>query len=221
MTTPSPVQSPTSAGDRPPSPAVLGSPWGPTTVGIVLVLLGAAWLLDLAGVFELRAALVLPALLTIVGLTLIVGSLRRPHPGLIAFGTVLTLLVAVAAVAPPESVRGGLGERHHVVTRASDLDAQYEVGIGDLVLDLSDLELDDMRDVRVTVGAGNLDVVLPEELPVDIDASSGAGEIVLMDRKVEGVGLDEEHRDDDYDADNGPGLALTLEIGAGSIEVTR
>lgn len=220
MTAPSPPAPPAPVGDRPPAPGGVASSWGATTVGLVLVLLGAAWLLDLGGVIELRAALVLPALLTLVGVALIVGSLRRPHPGLIAFGTILTLLVAVAAVAPPEAVRGGLGERHHAVTQASELDDQYEVGIGDLVLDLSDLELTDARDVRVTVGAGNLDVELPADLAVDIKAKSGAGEIILFDDKAEGVGLDKEHRDDGYTAD-GPGLALTLEIGAGSIEVTR
>lgn len=204
---------------REPTPEVASS-WGPTTVGIVLILLGAAWLLDLGDVIELRAALVLPALLTLVGVALIVGSLRRPHPGLIAFGTVLTLLVAVAAVAPPEAVRGGLGERHHVVTQSSNLDSEYEVGIGDLVLDLSELDLAESRDVRVSVGAGNLDVTLPADLAVSIEAKSGAGEIIIFDDKIEGVGLDKDHRDDSYTND-APGLALTLEIGAGSIEVTR
>ncbi|MDH4279570.1 MAG: cell wall-active antibiotics response protein [Acidimicrobiia bacterium] len=220
MTAPSPPAPPRPVGERPADPGGITSSWGATTVGLVLVLLGAAWLLDLGDVIELRAALVLPALLTLVGVALIIGSLRRPHPGLIAFGTILTLLVAIAAVAPSEAVRGGLGERHHTVSRASDLDDQYEVGIGDLVLDLSELDLAEARDVRVSVGAGNLNVVLPADLPVDIEAKSGAGEIILFDDKVEGVGLDQEHRDDDYTGD-GPGLALTLEIGAGSIEVNR
>lgn len=220
MTAPSPPAPPAPAGERPPEPGAMTSSWGATTVGLVLVLLGAAWLLDLGGVIELRAALVLPALLTLVGVALIIGSLRRPHPGLIAFGTILTMLVAIAAVAPPEAVRGGLGERHHSVSQVSDLDDRYEVGIGDLVLDLSQLDLAEARDVRVTVGAGNLTVILPAGLPVDIEAKSGAGEIILFDDKVEGVGLDKEHRDGDYTAD-GPGLALTLEIGAGSIEVSR
>lgn len=219
MTAPSPPAPPPPVDDKEPTSDVESS-WGPTTVGLVLILLGAAWLLDLGDVIELRAALVLPALLTVVGVALIVGSLRRPHPGLIAFGTVLTLLVVVAAVAPPEAVRGGLGERHHVVTQPSNLDDRYEVGIGDLVLDLSELDLDRARDVRVTVGAGNLDVALPADLPVTIEAKSGAGEIILFDDKVEGVGLDKVHRDDNYTED-APGLTLTLEIGAGTIEVTR
>ncbi len=217
---PSPVSPPTPGRNPTPAHDGVTASWGATTVGVVLVLLGIAWLLDLGGIVELRAALVLPALLTGVGVALIVGSLRGPHPGLIAFGTILTLVVAVAAVAPSEAIRGGLGERHHAVTRASSLDTQYEVGIGDLVLDLSQLELDEARHVRVTVGAGNLDVMLPDDLPVRIEASSGAGEIILFDDKIEGVGLERDHRDDDYD-DSAPGLALTLEIGAGSIEVTK
>ncbi|MDH3293557.1 MAG: LiaF-related protein [Acidimicrobiia bacterium] len=220
MTAPSTPAPPSPVGDQPPETRGMTSPLGPTTVGVVLVLLGAAWLLDLGEVIELRAALVLPALLTLVGAALIVGSLRGPHPGLIAFGTVLTLLVGIAAVAPPEAIRGGLGERHHVVTRTSDLDSQYEVGIGDLVLDLSQLDLDEARNVRITVGAGDLNVILPADLPVDVEATSGAGEIILFGDKVDGVGLDENYRDDDY-SDEDPGLALTLEIGAGAIEVTR
>lgn len=220
MTTPPSDTAPVSAEKAEPTPAGMDSSWAAGTVGLVLVLLGTAWLLDLSGVIELRAAFVLPGLLTLVGAALIVGSVRGPHPGLIAFGTVLTLLVAVAAVAPSEAIRGGLGERNYVVTQPSDLDAHYEVGIGDLVLDLSQLDLDESRDIRVTVGAGNLNVIAPDGLPVDIEATSGAGEIVLFGDKVEGVALKETHRDTAYDEEN-PGLALTLEIGAGSIEVTK
>ena len=220
MTGPSPEAPLVSRESQRRTPETPTSSLATVTIGTVLVLLGAAWLLDLGDVIELRASYVLPGLLTLVGVALMVGSLRRPQPGLIAFGTILTLLVAVAAVAPSEAIRGGLGERTYVVTEASDLDARYEVGIGDMELDLSQLELAEAREVRVSVGAGNLDVILPRDLPVRVDATSGAGEIVLFGDKIEGVGLQRDHLDDTYD-DNQPGLALTLEIGAGSIEVTK
>ncbi|MDH3295638.1 MAG: hypothetical protein OER95_15070, partial [Acidimicrobiia bacterium] len=107
--------------------------WASVVGGVVLVALGATWLLSLLDVIDLRAAFVLPAMLALVGLALTVASVRgNSHPGLIVLGTFLAVATCFAAVAPAESLRGGLGERVHVVTNAADLEARYELGLGDL-----------------------------------------------------------------------------------------
>lgn len=194
--------------------------WASITAGAVLVLLGLAWLLSLTDLIDMRAAFVLPSLLALVGLALVVGSLRGSHPGLIVLGTFLTIATGFAAVAPAEALRGGLGERLYTVTTADQLDSKYELGLGDMELDLSELQLSESRTVLVTLGAGNLDLTVPEDVPVLVTAESGAGEIVIFGDKTDGVALEKTYRSPDYDnADTR--LHIEIEVGAGSIEVER
>ncbi len=194
--------------------------WTGITTGIVLVLLGAAWLLSITDVIELRAAYVLPALLGVVGLIIAIGSLRRPQPGLIVLGTVLTVATGFAAVAPPEALRGGMGERAYAPTTAAELQSRYELGLGDLTVDLSDLELDEHRRVKVAIGAGNLNITVPEDLPLLITAETGAGEIVLFGEQDDGVGVERTYRSPDYNGAEAR-LHIEVDVGAGAIEVER
>lgn len=213
--------------ERPVAPPPLSEPepdtgnsWASMTAGVVLILLGAAWLLNLTDVIDLRAAFVLPAMLALVGLALVVGSLRGPHPGLIVLGTFLTIATGFAAVAPPEAFRGGLGERLHTVANAAELESRYELGLGDLEIDLSSLELDDQRHVTVALGAGNLNVTLPRDLPVLVSAETGAGEIVMLGEKVDGVAVEQTYRSPGYNGADAR-LHIEIEVGAGSIEVDQ
>ena len=52
-------------------------------------------------------------------------------------GAFLTVAVIAAAVAPPNAFVGGIGERSYVVTEADQLAPRYDVGVGDLRLDLA------------------------------------------------------------------------------------
>lgn len=189
-----------------------------TVAGLVLLLLGAAWLLDLLDVVELRAAYVLPALLTIVGVALMVGSLRRQHGGLIALGTILTVFTVFAAVAPSESLRGGLGQRDFVVTDEADLAARYELAVGDMNIDLSRVRITEPTKIRVVMGTGDLSVILPAETEVSVTATTGAGQINLPGEEADGLAVKRTYRTPAFTtADNA--LELELEMGAGSIDV--
>jgi predicted membrane protein len=194
--------------------------FGQIVVGVVLVVLGVVWLLDVLGAIDLRAAVVLPALLAAVGVALMMGSLRGPHPGLVAAGVVLTVITLFAALTPAEALRGGIGQRRYLVTRAADLRSEYEVGIGDLTLDLSSLDLTSSRSVTVTVGAGDLKVIVPDGIALAVEASSGAGEIVVLDERSDGLSPDVSYRSPGY-AEAVVQLELDLELGAGRIEVRR
>lgn len=201
-----------------PSPRSEGRSFSQTVAGIVLLLLGGAWLLDLLDVVELRAAYVLPGLLTVVGLALLVGSLRRQHGGLIVLGTILTVFTLFAAVAPSESLRGGLGQRDYVVADQADLDSRYELAVGDMNLDLSRLRLAEPAGVRVVMGTGDLTVILPADADVSVTASTGAGQIRMLDEEVDGLAVKRSYRSPAFSVADNP-LELELEMGAGSIEV--
>jgi predicted membrane protein len=188
-------------------------------LGGLLVVLGGLWALDVADTVEIRAAIVLPIVLAVLGLGLIIGASDGPHSGLIVAGVFLSLIVVTAA-AIPASFTAGVGDRRFVVTEQSQLESIYEVGLGNLVLDLSELDLSQVRSVTISVGAGELSVVLPDEIPVRISATSGAGEINLLGQRTDGVAVSREYQSESYTTSD-VRLTLDLTVGAGSIEVKR
>jgi hypothetical protein len=185
----------------------------------MLLVLGSLWALDVADAIDVRATIVLPAILAVLGLGLIVGATTGPHSGLIVAGVFLSLAV-VAAAAVPAPFAGGMGDRRFVVTEQSQLQPTYQVGLGNLVLDLRGLDLSQAKSVSISVGAGELSVVLPDEIPVRINATSGAGEINLLGQRTDGVAVSRDYQSDGYTAAE-IRLNLDLNVGAGSIEVKR
>lgn len=202
------------------APGPPNRPYGSIVLGLVLVAAGILWLLDALDVFDLRAALVLPILLALVGLALVIGSFDGPHSGLVVFGVFLTVAVALAAVFPPNAFTGGIGERTYRVASQEDLEPSYNVGMGTLTLDLSDLSLTESISVDVTVGAGELLIRLPADVPVAIDASTGAGGVNLVGEQTDGLSVKREYRSPDYETAE-VRLTLDLNVAAGEIEVTR
>jgi lia operon protein LiaF len=77
-----------------------------------------------------------------------------------------------------------------------------------------------VRSVTISVGAGELSVVLPDEIPVRISATSGAGEINLLGQRTDGVAVSREYQSESYTTSD-VRLTLDLTVGAGSIEVKR
>jgi hypothetical protein len=185
----------------------------------MLLVLGGLWALDVAGAIDVRAAVVLPAVLAVLGLGLIFGAVNGPHSGLLVAGVFLSFAV-VAAAAVPAPFDGGMGDRRFVVTEQSQLQSTYQIGLGNLVLDLDALDLSQADSVSISVGAGELSVVLPDEVPVRISATSGAGEINLLGQRTDGVAVSREYQSNGYTTSE-IRLNLDLNVGAGSIEVKR
>lgn len=194
--------------------------YGAWVIGALLVVFGGLWLLDVAGVVSMRVAVVLPVLLGVLGLALIFGAWDGPHTGLVVFGVFLTVAVVMAAVSPPNAFRGGIGERNYTVGSQGQLAPRYDVGLGDLRLDLTDLTLTESAEVDVTVGAGEILVRLPDDLPVAIEASVGAGDIDLLGDTVDGVSVTRTYTSEGF-TEGEATLSLDLDVAAGKIEVTR
>jgi hypothetical protein len=204
--------------DLPPQPK--RSRFGSYLGGAVLVLLGGLWALELAGTIDIRLAVVLPSLLIIFGLALILGATDGPHSGLVVAGLFLAIAVVIAAAVPATSLAGGVGDRLFRVTQQTSLSSSYEVGFGDLRLDLRDLEMVESAEVTVSAGAGQITVLLPESVPVDIAASSGAGQVNLLGETSEGLAIHREYTSESFDTADIK-LTLVIDVTAGAIEVTK
>ena len=207
----------TPAEQRPPTTPE--RPFGAVVVGALFVVAGGLWLLDATGVIELRFALVLPSALAVIGIALIVGSFSGPHRGLVVAGVFLTIATLVVALVPA-GFSGGVGEREVRVAQQSDLETNYGLALGNLTLDLGNLDMTQSADVSVSVGAGEIRIILPAGIPVRIEASVGAGEIDLLGERADGLAPGLTHTGEGYDSAQVT-LTLDVNVGAGKIEVRR
>ena len=80
-------------------------------------------------------------------------------------------------------VRGGIGDVTHRPHTIAAVDSTYELAIGSLVVDLRDVDFSARsREVRATLGIGELDVYVPDDVRVVLDGHAGAGSVHTFGR---------------------------------------
>ena len=150
---------------------------------------------------------------------LLFTSERRPRKLVVAL--VVTFAVLIAAVASAiaiafsvfnVSLDDGIGDRSYAPAAVADLHP-YEIGIGNLEVDLSNLPADRPAQVRAKVGLGNLHVIVPRDSTVTLDTHVRTGEIDALGQHDDGSHAR---------VVTGDGrLTLDLDVGAGRIDVDR
>jgi phage shock protein PspC (stress-responsive transcriptional regulator) len=140
-------------------------------------------------------------------------------------GTLAAVVTAIAvlaggAIAAVEA-KGGIGDRVERPRTAADLDDEYRVGAGQLELDLSQLELPDGETrVEASVGFGELDVVLPPGVAVDVTGEVQWGETDVLGRAEDGRHSRERFVDPGFgDADRR--LVVDAHVRGGELTVRR
>jgi hypothetical protein len=190
----------------------------PLTISLLLIGGGLAALLDSAGWVHLTLAGVLASGLILVGGALVLSAWYGRAWGLIPIG-VLLLLATIPAVTIDVPISGGIGQRTYAPVATSELRSNYELGIGHLALNLRDVPLTGhVTHVKSSLGIGELDVDVPANVQVDLNAHVGAGATNLFG-SVEGGWPENTQR---VAGTNQSGvLYLDLRVGAGSIRVRR
>jgi hypothetical protein len=212
-------------GPAPPGgPAATADRRGPATatvlVGALLVLVGIGWLLDAAGI-EVPWRAVLPAALIAVGLACVAGAFRGRQHALMVVGVALMVVLSVAVAADWDldvPLAGGVGDRTERPTAPADLTG-YELGVGNLLLDLRQLQVPPgTTAVEARLGVGELVVELPDGVSVEVVASSGLGEVQVLGQQEGGFGS----RIDAVFEDGGDRrLQLDVRVGLGQVRVER
>jgi predicted membrane protein len=189
-------------------------------LGALLVLVGIGWLLDAAGV-EVPWRAVLPAALIAVGLACVAGAFRGRQHALMVVGVALMVVLSVAVAADWDldvPLAGGVGDRTEQPTTPADL-TTYELGVGDLLLDLRQLQVPPgTTAVEARVGVGELVVELPDGVTVEVLASSGLGEVQVLGQQEGGFGS---RIDAVSEAGGDRRLQLDARVGLGQVRVER
>lgn len=193
---------------------------GRLVAGVLFIAYGLVWMADRLDWIDLGPRSLLPLALIGVGIALMALSFTGSHEGLIVLGVFLALATMLASLSPFDVDASGVGDRTIRVTTMSQLEPGYELGMGNLVLDLSDLAVTEPVTVSANVGVGELNVIVPSGMDVDIRARSGIGEVIFFGDQQGGFGVDHDYRSPGFGSDE-PGIEFDLSVGIGKVEVTR
>jgi predicted membrane protein len=136
----------------------------------------------------------------------------------VTLGVILAVLTLLTAVAPTQGFRGGIGDRRYEPATMSDLESPYRLGIGSMRLDLTDLRIEGTVEVEADVGLGELLIIVPDDVAVDVQARSGAGEVRLFGEQNDGIDVE-----DSFTSSGSARDVLVIDAGVfmGQVEVRR
>jgi phage shock protein PspC (stress-responsive transcriptional regulator)/FtsH-binding integral membrane protein len=184
------------------------------TLALIALAVGILGIIDVAGVAVADSAY--PAMAVgITGLMLLVGSVYGRAGGLILLGLLATVpMIAVTAAGQWE------GDRiSETPQSAAEVQSTYDFGAGELELDLSEvdnIEALDGRNIRVEGGAGQIDLIVPDGMDVDVSGQvGGPGAVTLFGQQRGGIATSAQgFHNGGPDA---PHLTIDAQLGVGEI----
>jgi phage shock protein PspC (stress-responsive transcriptional regulator) len=186
-------------------------------IGIVLVALAAGGFAAAAAGTALGGGIIVAGLVIACGVGLVGGAFRGGARWLILPALVLALpLGAVAAT--DLDVRGTWGDRTFRPATLAELAGGYEMGVGSMRVDVRDVDLPaGTTDLRLEIGMGEIQVLVPDDMCVTTDAEIGVGAIDVGDGEQGGIDLDVHERR--YVASAVPHLHVDADVGIGAVRV--
>jgi phage shock protein PspC (stress-responsive transcriptional regulator) len=147
--------------------------------------------------------------------------LRRVFKGLaIAAGTIVALTLVAAAVFASifhVHVGRGVGDRSYVVAGTEDLHRNYRLGIGDLTVDLGNVQFRNGETrVGTRVDVGNLQVIVPNGVALRVHGDAQLGQVDVLGQTADGRNVDRK-----IDQVGKRVLVLDAHVGVGKLTVNR
>jgi phage shock protein PspC (stress-responsive transcriptional regulator) len=183
-------------------------------VGAFVLALGAAWA-TAAGGGAAVAAVVIALGVAMIGL-----SFRTPRARWLALPALVLAIPAGVVSAAGIDADGGIGQRTYRPATVADLKpGGYELGTGELVVDLRDMQWPsgDPVSVKLDVGIGHALVLVPRDVCVQSTAHVGLGYIGVLGAESGGADIDDEQGT--LARATGPQLRLDADMGIGAVEV--
>jgi phage shock protein PspC (stress-responsive transcriptional regulator) len=176
-----------------------------------LIAIGGAWAAAAGG--ETVVAIVVIG----AGAAILVGAFVRPVRWLVLPAMALALSAGTVSAAGID-LDGGVGERDYRPASVLDLRDKYQLGMGELVVDLrqTDLPPGDVP-LEVDLGIGEARVIVPPDVCVATDAKVRVGEVRAFTRGNSGVDVDVEDLPDA--APDVTRLLVKADVGVGSLRI--
>jgi phage shock protein PspC (stress-responsive transcriptional regulator) len=139
---------------------------------------------------------------------------------LIAATSFLTLVVIAACIAVVTAftwfdvnLGDGVGEHTYAPASASAVQPSYDLGIGNLKVDLSHLDAAGRHRITARLGVGELKIVVPRDADVRVNAHANVGDVYVLRNHDDG-------RNASVHAGTGT-FEIDARVGAGRIDVVR
>jgi phage shock protein PspC (stress-responsive transcriptional regulator) len=220
----------------------------PTVLSVLAIAVGIIGALQAAGVVHVSIVTLAAAGLVIVGAGLVASLWLGRARGLVPTGLVLVVVMLGAAAfgswfdgAPSElsardramaylmpgsasasgadGASGAMGDRIYAPQSLAELEPSYELGAGDLIVDLSRIDFTGQtRQVEVRLGMGEATVIVPPDTAVSVRGHVGMGEAIALGSSHEGIGTNVKKDDPGTGAGQ---LEIHVQVGLGKGEVRR
>jgi len=202
---------------------------GPLLIVRAIGWLAALWFLIaliVGGVFWVTGALrvqlpLVPIVTSLASLGLVGFTLVRSRRIAAVLGATALLAVPTGIAAALTRVDGQAGQRSVTPIAMTDLQPKYRHSVGEFDLDLSRLQLPagSRTPIDITMGVGDVEVVVPWDADVESRASVGAGTFELFGNRQTGVNLD--GRTHSSGQPGAPVLVISGKAGVGEVTVRR
>jgi phage shock protein PspC (stress-responsive transcriptional regulator) len=216
---PASVESP--AESRAPRPPRERSPLGWLGLGIALLVVGIAAILQNLGALDIRLVRYPALVLLILGVTMLVGAFAGRARWLVLPAIlVVPFLLAASVVTVP--LEGGFGNLYERPLSSAAVHGSYQRVAGDIYLDLTELTGTQAAPVvTATTGFGSVNVTVPFDAHVIVTERAGAG-VVHAGRAMSDTGF-EASLSTTMEPKHGDGATITLDLetGIGDVWVYR
>jgi phage shock protein PspC (stress-responsive transcriptional regulator) len=184
-------------------------------VGVLIL----CFLIAILGAFAAAAGpdWLVPVLVIVAGVAIAAGAFLKPVRWLVL--PALTLALAAGTIgAAGIDLDGGVGQREYRPGTSADLRDRYELGIGELIVDLRDTDLP-KGDVPldIDIGIGEARVIVPKDVCVATDVEVGMGNVHLFGLDHGGIDVDFEDAPDSEPTTTR--LLLHGDVGLGELRV--
>lgn len=190
-------------------------------VGLGLAVVAIAVLLSRASTWPTIGAGWIVILIAGLAVVWASRSDRRGRRIMIAVASLLALLAILATAAVITafswfnvSLGDGTGDRVYAPTTAAAVQPSYNLGIGNLKIDLSHVPFTTPTHVKARLGIGELKVIVPTNASVVVDAHAKVGDLYVLNRHDDG-------RNAVVHTGGGTILYLDARVGAGRVDVVR
>jgi predicted membrane protein len=116
----------------------------------------------------------------------------------------------------------GVGSRVAIPLSVSDASGGESLGVGELEVDLRQLEVPagTTAKLKYRMGVGEMVITLPDDIPVRVTASLEGGELDVLDQHRNGGNLSAFVEDPGY-ADADRRIEIVITMGFGNVQVSR
>ena len=144
------------------------------------------------------------------------GRILRALIALMALFAALAIAAVVAAFSWFNvSLGDGVGNRLYTPAAASTLKPSYELGVGNLKLDLSNIgPVTQETHVQAKVEIGELRIIVPRNAAVSVNAHAKVGDLYVLKQHEGG-------RNVDVQSGNSGLLVIDANVGAGRVDIVR